>query len=68
MLREDRTMTMLWSEGEVSDSHSILRNGVISHEPTLEIEIACKKAVSDICALNWKGLTSDELVDVAWIY
>lgn len=33
-----------------------------------EIEIACKNAVADICSLNWRGLTSDELIDVAWVY
>ena len=27
-----------------------------------------KRQLSDICNLNWKSLTADELVDVAWIY
>ena len=61
-------MTMLWSEVNLSDPRPIVRNGRTPQEPSQEIEVACKKAVSDICRLNWKGLTSDELVDVAWIY
>ena len=61
-------MNMLWSDDKVSDSHCIMLNGTISHDLAVEIEVACKKAVADICSLNWKSLTADELVDVAWIY
>jgi hypothetical protein len=68
VLLKDRTMAMLWSEDNVSNSRYIARNGTASHEPAVEIEVACKKAVADICSLNWNSLTADELVDIAWIY
>jgi hypothetical protein len=33
-----------------------------------ESGLAYEKVVRDICNLNWRGLTKDELVDVAWAY
>src|ERR1700689_3102130 len=53
----------------------------ISSEPTAQISphpgsggsevvslFACKKAIDEICALNWEGLTQDDLMGVAGAY
>jgi hypothetical protein len=33
-----------------------------------QIAQACERAFAEICALNWQGLSADELIDVAWVY
>jgi hypothetical protein len=30
--------------------------------------VACDKIVDEICNLNWSGLSTSELIDVAWVY
>jgi hypothetical protein len=63
-------MFMFWSKTMQSTAAGSRRPAVVPQEPPRsdEIEVACKKAIADICSLNWQGLTADELIDVAWVY